>query len=147
MKNIFLSAAALVLLGAASCSKTDEGISNGWVLNNTSYTTSYTTNSAIGTDAVFTAVSGTAVGDISFVFTARPTVTSTYKVGNSPLPGQVKVVADTDPGTTYNSTGNDNIYASVSVVDEKLTIHLPSIWVKNIYTHDSVRLAATIIEM
>ncbi|XZF13874.1 hypothetical protein ACTHGU_18990 [Chitinophagaceae bacterium MMS25-I14] len=150
MKKILLGATALSFLFATSCKKKDDGgSSNSWTLNGASY--SVLTATAGGN--TLTAANGNAsnANGVYFNFTTYPTANGTYKVvENATNANEVDITTLTYSGatfSTYGSTGNDNINATVTVNNGKVSINVPSVWMKNSTTGtDSVKLTANVTQ-
>lgn len=155
MKKLLLGAAALTML-ATACKKKDDGgtPSNSWKVGSTSYTSMATVGASMGSLYTVTASTGngTSTSLIGFTFSgAAAPAAGTYKVvgSSSPAAGQVVFTAASGSAsgtTSYKSTGSDNINATVSVSNGKVSVSMPDTWAKNISGSDSVKVNANITQ-
>ncbi len=156
MKKLLFGALALTVL-ATACKKDDDSSTpaNSWKVGTTSYTSVATTASGAGTNYNLSAVQGssTSVNGITFTFngSAAPAA-GTYKVVNATSTlnaNQVRFTATVYNGTTataYNSTGYDNINATVAVNGGKVSVSMPDATGKSITSSDSVKVSANITQ-
>ena len=151
-----LSAAALLLSASCKKSKSSSGPANSWKLGSVSYTTKYSTASAVAKQliAMDAIPSGTnpSVNTCQVTFSALPTSGGTYKIvtlsAATLATNEVIVYGSTySPGATYVSTGNDGVSATITVSGGKITASIPPVWVKKTGGTDSMQLSGTIIEM
>lgn len=146
--NLFTRCAALVLIATSliSCKKSDDGsgasASKTWKLGGTTYTV----NNYAKASETFEAYDKDGNG-VHFSFAAFPAADGSYNVvsGAAGLgPNDVSVLAfGSNSGSSYFSTGNDHIVATVQVINAtRLHIVLPDTWVKKAGLDDSLKLSA-----
>ncbi len=149
MKTLSLFASILLLtVSAISCKKSDSNPAatamKTWKLG----TTTYTVNNYAKSSETFQAYDKTGNG-IHFSFSAFPTADGVYNVVSNSASlgsGDVSIIAfGSATGSTYFSTGGDNIKATVKVISSsRLQIALPDTWVKNPTTSESLKLSASL---
>ncbi len=160
MRKLILSMAAISLL-AISCKKSSSTStppattipSNGWKLGTTSYSTVIATKLGANLISAFDGMpsgSTPAVNSFNVYFSALPTAGGTFHIKSYP-----SVLASNEIGisaglyatsTTYTTTGNDGIDATVTITGGKLKIVVPSVWVKKTSAADSLQLTGTLVE-
>lgn len=153
MKKLLVAVIAATLLLIASCDKsnslTSNNTVNGWSFKgNTLYTLISKTK-----DSVLYAVNDT-LGNyttLSFVFPTLPTASGTYRVINHntvPTGNQVTISLRTVNVTSvFNSIGNDNIDATVTVTNGKIAIAVPYVnLLSSTTSNDTSQLYATITQ-
>ena len=147
MKKILLSTAAIALLFASSCKKSDDnnGPSNGWTLNGTGYNTA----AAAVSNGVLTASSTSPQGAIFVTFGNATPTAGTYHVMNddATLTGnQISFYAySSNLLDGYSSTGSGSVDATVTVNGGKVSVSCPDVWVKKSAT-DSVKLSVNVTQ-
>ena len=97
----------------------------------------------------FSSTNFTNVSNLTFAFSAIPTIAGNYQVVNDlstpPGPNQMAIYLTTPTSGNYGSTGHDNAMAAISIVGGKVLISLPSAMMVNVSNpNDSAVLSATI---
>jgi hypothetical protein len=144
---------------AVACRKNDSNdtsLAGSWKVGSSSYTSIRTHGEAMGANT-YTVEATSSLNfpfdGISFTFsgTSAPAA-GLYRVvtGGIPSAGQVcfgtaEGVAATGPASNYMATGNDNVNATVTVIDGRISISMPDAWAKNAGT-DSVKVSANITQ-
>lgn len=150
MKKILFAVVLFFTLFAMSCKKGSSG-AGSWTFAGTSYTASGATFST--TDNSLTATNGANnPSSLTFYFPIQPSKNASYKVVNYthvPLDsGQVYIRFINDVSSYYYfSTGNDNVYANVTVSSAgKISVSVPSVYLESYSSpvSDSAQLTATI---
>ena len=156
MKKILLSAAVLAVV-FTGCKKDDDNgggtATNQWKIAGTTYTAvSNGVNSLLGT-LIGAGMNGSTGSSFSIGFNGltTPTTGGTYKIvsaDNLDADDEISVSASvgSGTGTAYQSTGNDNMTAAVTVNGGKVSVTVPEIWAKNMDGNDSVKVSGNLTQ-
>jgi hypothetical protein len=156
MNRLLISTVVVTVL-ASACKKGDSTNpqAGNWKVGARSYPSIRTEGGTKGgSNYMVEAISSVDVpfDGISFIFngTSVPTA-GRYKVaGGIPGPGQVSFgtvegVTLGGPASNYGSTGNDNVDATVTISNGRVSISMPDAWAKSA-NNDSVRVSANITQ-
>ena len=152
MKKMIFGAAALVLLAAASCKKSDDNgtPANTWSVGGTSYTSLSTVGQGGGGTYVVTAAQGTGTSTNSIMFSfngsSLPTAGNYTVVANATAANQVSfstIQYSTSTFKTYSSTGSGDVTPTLTINRGKVPTSMPDAWAKASST-DSVKVNANI---
>lgn len=150
MKKILLGAAALSVVFATSCKKSDDNNSspsNSWTVNGTSHSASMVTKTSTTGASTLTAADASGNSFI-VVFKTYPTANGTYHVSGDIIPQNNTDVTIGVSGSTgqFFSLGNDNVNATITVNSGKVNVSLPDTWVGSVTGTDSVKVNGNITE-
>lgn len=151
MKTLLLAVSAMMLVLVSSCKKDNNilGTTNGWVVNDSTYNVAGISNRYQYGNNYYAlrATSSSPEGMMDIVFPERPVSSGKYRIGSSINASQIVVNLQLKNRTYgFESTGTDDVYAIVAVVNKKLRIQLPKFQVINKAFEDSLQVAATLTE-
>lgn len=150
MKKILFAATLICILFTTSCKKGSDG-AGSWSFAGTNYSAASAT--FLSTDHSLTASNGANnPSSLSIYFPSQTVINGSYKIVNYtsvPLDsGQVYIRFINDVSSYYYfSTGNDNVYAKVSVSSAgKVSVTVPAVFLESYSSpiSDSAQLTATI---
>lgn len=153
MKNLLAAFAAITLLLIASCNKDNSYVANntinGWAFKGNTY---YTLIARVK-DSTLYAMTDTLgnYATLSFIFPSSTIDNGTYRVINhntTPTGNQVSISLHTIGQTSiFNSIGNDNVDAKVTVSGGRIAIFVPNVnLLSSTTSNDTSQLYATIAQ-
>jgi hypothetical protein len=164
MKRNF-STHALAIIGCilfVSCEKSDDSnnnsnsSANSWKLGTTTYNAIFIPKLSARAMAAFDSIpnSGTNptnANSVLIMFGAAPAAGGTFKIVNGAnqtfAANEVSVSAKLKTSIdSYISTGYDNINLTLTMVNGKMKVEFPDVWVRKFGTSDSLKLTANITE-
>ncbi len=158
MKHLFLCVVALSTF-TVSCKKSGSTTvssipANGWKLGTVSYTTALSTRTGTNLLSAFDGIpsgSNPSVNNLEVYFSALPTAGGTFHIVHYPAASLASNEVGIGAGlyatsTTYLTTGTDAIDATVTIASGKITVSIPSVWVKSTSGTDSLKLTGTLVE-
>jgi hypothetical protein len=154
LKKLLFGIAAIALLSIGSCKKDGGELSNSWTVGSNTFKAATVTANESTFNYSLVAKDGNTPGQhvLGFFFDGSETPNATtpkagtYKVVSSATgPGQVSFAVDgSSPSDFHYSLGNDNILATVSIIDNKVHISMPNAWASG--SGDSVQVSADIMQ-
>lgn len=136
MKKILVRASLLMAILSSSCKKEDKKLANSWKIDGTTYTSVYVAYTS-GQMTVADAAGNTC----TFTFNSTGTLpgAGTYKVVAGPVPGDHELMITAlkkgaSDNITYESTGTEDVNATITVDGADITISVPDVAVREVST-------------